>query len=168
VRVLFGIRTQDLFSGYRALTNRFLEESPLIARGFEIEAELSLQAFVNRFRVAEIPVEYRSRSGDSKSKLRTIRDGYRILVAILTFFRDYRPLTFFGSTAVLLLLLSFWAGGPVVQQYLATGQVLRLPMAILATGLMLLSALSITTGILLSAMNRRTEEMRSLLLSRQD
>jgi len=34
VRVLFGIRTLDLFSGYRALTSRLLEQSPLIARGF--------------------------------------------------------------------------------------------------------------------------------------
>ena len=112
VRLLFGIRTLDLFSGYRALTRRLLEQSPLIAQGFEIETELSIQAFVNRFRVEEVPVVYRARTGDSQSKLHTISDGYRIAIAILAFFRDYRPLTAFGLTALLLFLASISAGKP--------------------------------------------------------
>ena len=167
VRLLFGIRTLDLFSGYRALTSRFLEQSPLIAQGFEIEAELSIQAVASRFRVDEVPVSYRARTGESESKLRTFRDGYRILIAILAFFRDYRPLTFFGTTALILLVASVSFGSLVIQQYLATGQVLRVPLAILASGLFILSALSMTVGVLLSSMNRRTEEIRALLLSRR-
>ncbi len=166
VRLLFGIRTLDLFSGYRALTARLLQQSPLIAKGFEIEAELSIQAFANRFRVDEVPVSYRPRGNDSESKLNTIHDGYRILIAILAFFRDYRPLTFFGLTSLLLLTVSLAAGSVVVQQYLTTGQVLRIPLAICAAGLFILSALSMTAGVLLSSINRRAEEIRSLLVSR--
>lgn len=165
VRLLFGIRTQDLFSGYRALTSRLLEQSPLIAQGFEIEAELSIQAFANRFRVDEVPVNYGARI-DSASKLHTIRDGYRILIAILAFFRDYRPLTSFGIVALLLFVASISAGSVVIEQYLATGQVLRIPMAIGAAGLFILSALSMTAGVLLSSINRRAEEIRSLLVSK--
>ncbi|MES1211259.1 MAG: glycosyltransferase family 2 protein, partial [Acidobacteriota bacterium] len=96
VRALFGIRTQDLFSGYRVLSRRFLAVAPLISRGFEVEAELSLQAAAQGFRSAETPIRYRARPAGSQSKLQTYRDGTRIFVAILTFFRDYRPLTFFG------------------------------------------------------------------------
>lgn len=166
VRLLFGIRTLDLFSGYRALSSRMLEHSPLIAQGFEIETELSIQAFVNRFRVEEVPVRYRARTGGSKSKLHTVGDGYRIAIAILAFFRDYRPLTSFGVTALLLFLASMSAGSLVIQQYLATGQVLRIPMAIGAAGLFILSALSMTAGVLLSSINRRAEEIRSLIVSR--
>lgn len=166
VRFLFGIRTRDLFSGYRALTARLLQQSPLIAQGFEIEAELSIQAFVNRFRVDEVPIAYGTRGTDSASKLHTIRDGYRILIAILAFFRDYRPLTFFGATALGLLVASLWAGSLVIQQYLETGQVLRIPMAIVAAGLFILSALSMTAGVLLSSINRRSEELRSLVVSK--
>ena len=166
VRLLFGIRTLDLFSGYRALTSRLLQQSPLIAQGFEIEAELSIQAFANHFRVDEVPVIYRARSADSESKLHTLRDGYRILIAILAFFRDYRPLTFFGLTAVLLFLASMGTGSVVIEQYLATGQVLRIPLAICAAGLFILSALSMTAGVLLSSINRRAEEIRSLLVSK--
>ena len=165
VRLLFGIRTQDLFSGYRALTFRLLQQSPLIAQGFEVEAELSIQAYASRFRVDEVPIHYRPRSKGSGSKLRTVHDGYRILIAILAFFRDYRPLSAFGCTALFLLGASVWCGWLVIEQYLATGQVLRVPMAILAAALFILSALSMTAGVVVSSVNRRAEEIRALIVS---
>lgn len=165
VRLLFGIRTQDLFSGYRGMTFRLLQQSPLIARGFEVEAELSILAYANRFRVDEVPIRYLPRLKGSDSKLRTLHDGYRILIAILAFFRDYRPLAAFGWTALLLLGGSVGCGWLVIKQYLETGQVLRVPMAILAAALFVLSALSITAGVIVSSVNRRAEEIRSLLVS---
>lgn len=162
-RTLFGIRTQDLFSGYRVLTRRFLERSPLIAEGFEIEAELSMQALVHRFQVAEIPVPYRARREGSDSKLRTLRDGYRILLAILAFFRDYRPLTFFGLAGLVLLALSLAGGGVVIAEFVRTGLVLRIPLAILSAGLFILSALAFACGVLLSSINRRAAELATLI-----
>jgi glycosyltransferase involved in cell wall biosynthesis len=163
VRLLFGVRTGDLFSGYRVLSRRFLETTPLIARGFEVEAELSLQAVVQRYRTAEVPIRYRARPEESPSKLHTYRDGYRILMAILMFFRDYRPLNFFGLLALFLLALSLASGGVVVAEYLRTGQVLRLPLAVLSAALFILSALSLTCGVLLSSINRRSAEIAALI-----
>jgi glycosyltransferase involved in cell wall biosynthesis len=163
VRVLFGIRTSDLFSGYRVLSRRFLETTPLIARGFEVEAELSLQAVVQRYRMAEVPIRYRARPEESPSKLHTYRDGYRILMAILMFFRDYRPLNFFGLLALVLLVLSLAAGGVVIAEYLETGAVLRLPLAVLSAALFILSALCLTCGVLLSSINRRSAEIAALI-----
>jgi glycosyltransferase involved in cell wall biosynthesis len=166
VRALFGIRTRDLFSGYRLLTRRFLQVSPLIAQGFEVEAELSLQALVQHFQVAEVPVAYRSRPKDSASKLRTFHDGARILLAILAFFRDYRPLTFFGLLSLALLLCALGTGGVVVAEYIRTGQVLRIPLAILSAGIFILSAVALTCGVLLSSINRRAAEIAALLQRR--
>jgi glycosyltransferase involved in cell wall biosynthesis len=163
VRVLFGVRTTDLFSGYRVLSRRFLETTPLIARGFEVEAELSLQAVVQGYRTAEVPIRYRARPEESPSKLHTWRDGYRILMAILVFFRDYRPLSFFGLLALLLLLLSLAGGGVVIAEYLRTGLVPRLPLAVLSAALFILSALSLTCGVLLSSINRRSAEIAALM-----
>jgi glycosyltransferase involved in cell wall biosynthesis len=164
VRVLFGVRTHDLFSGYRAFTQRFLVLSPLIAQGFEIEAELSMQALAGGFVVTESPVHYRARGEGSTSKLSTVRDGYRILVALLAFFRDYRPLTCFGGLALVCFLCSGLAGGVVVSEYLHTGHVLRIPTAILSVGLALLGAISIIGGLLLSSVNRRAHELSALLV----
>lgn len=166
VRLLFGVRTEDLFSGYRAFTQRFLNLSPLIAQGFEIEAELSMQALAGGFVVTEVPVHYRARGEGSMSKLNTVRDGYRILVALLAFFRDYRPLTCFGTVALVFFALSGLTGSAVVGEYLRTGQILRIPTAILSVGLGLIGVITMIGGVLLSSVNRRSLELAALLLHR--
>jgi glycosyltransferase involved in cell wall biosynthesis len=166
VRGLLGVRTRDLFSGYRVFTRRFLEVSPLIAQGFEVETELSIQALAGGFCVTEIPVRYRARPVESPSKLNTFRDGYRILVALLAFFRDYRPLMFFSSVALVMFLGALVTGSVVVSEYLRTGQVLRMPTAVLSVGLSLLGAMSMIAGLLLSSISRRAAEL-AVLISRR-
>jgi glycosyltransferase involved in cell wall biosynthesis len=163
VRLLFGVRTQDLFSGYRVLSRRFLATAPLIARGFEVDAELSLQAAAHRFPTAEVPIRYRSRPREGASKLRTYRDGTRIFLAILGFFRDYRPFALFGSLALVFLTLSLAGGSVVVTEFVRTGLVPRLPLAVLSAALFILSALSLTCGVLLSSINRRAAELAALI-----
>lgn len=162
VRALFGVRTRDLFSGYRVLTRRFLSTAPLVARGFEVEAELSLQAAAQRFRTAEVPIRYRARR-DSSSKLQTYRDGVRILSAIFAFFRDYRPIAFFGTLAVFFLILSLAGGFVVIAEFMRSGLVPRLPLAVLSAALFIMSALSMTCGVLLSSINRRAAELAALI-----
>jgi glycosyltransferase involved in cell wall biosynthesis len=166
IRGLFGVRTRDLFSGYRAFTRRFLELSPLIAQGFEVETELSIQALAGGFLVSEIPVRYRARPVESPSKLNTVRDGYRILIALLAFFRDYRPLMLFSSIALVLFLGAAVTGSIVVSEFLRTGQILRMPTAILSVGLALLGAVSTLGGLLLSSINRRSAELAALISRR--
>jgi len=166
IRALFGVKTQDLFSGYRVFTRRFLELSPLIAQGFEVETELSIQALAGGFIVTELPVRYRARPADSPSKLNTFRDGYRILIALLAFFRDYRPLMLFSSVALVFFLGSLATGSVVITEYLRTGQILRIPTAILSVGLALLGAVSMIGGLLLSSINRRSAELAALISRR--
>jgi hypothetical protein len=148
------------------ITRRFLEASPLIAQGFETEAELSLQAQVQRFPVAEVAVQYRARPRHSASKLHTYRDGTRILFAILSFFRDYKPLTFFGTLSLALLALSLAGGGVVIAEFLRSGLVPRLPLAVLSAALFILAALSLACGVLLHSINRRAAEIAALLTTR--
>jgi glycosyltransferase involved in cell wall biosynthesis len=166
VRTLFGARTQDLLSGYRAFDQRFLSLAPLIAQGFEVETELTLQALVGGYHVVEVPIHYRARKAGSFSKLSTYRDGYRILLALLAFFRDYRPLTCFGGIGLVLFALAAIAGAVVIAEYLRTGQVLRMPTAVLSVGLGLLGAVSIIGGLLLSSVSRRSQELAALLARR--
>jgi glycosyltransferase involved in cell wall biosynthesis len=154
VRLLFGLRTRDLLSGYRVLTRRFLENAPLIAKGFEVEAELSLQAKVQELPVAEVAVSYRPRRAGSDSKLRTFRDGYQVLTAILTFFRDYRPIAFFGTLSAILIL-----GSMTGLLAVALGSAANGLLAWFSIALMLLSALSLSCGVILSSINRRAAEL---------
>ena len=114
--------------------------------------------------VTEVPIHYRARGEGSVSKLSTVRDGYRILIALLAFFRDYRPLTCFGVLALFLFLCSAVTGGIVVGQYIETGQVLRIPMAILSVGLALLGAISLMGGLFLSSVSRRSQQLAALII----
>jgi glycosyltransferase involved in cell wall biosynthesis len=166
VRVLFGIRTEDLFSGYRVLTRRYVRNSPLVAEGFEVEAELSVQAYAQGFRVVEVPVEYRARPVASRSKLRTLNDGYRILRGLMIFFRDYRPMSFFGFLAGLLVVLSLLTGWAPIDDYVRTGFVDHLPRAVLAAALFIIAVLSVAIGVLLSSINRRSAELAALIRKR--
>lgn len=163
VRVLFGIRTRDLFSGYRVLSRRFLDITPLIARGFDVEAEMAVQARMNGFKVVEVPVQYSPRLTDSQSKLRTFSDGYHILRSLMVLLRDYRPVMFFGWLALGLGLMSIWSGLQPVKDFLETGYVYHLPRAVLAAGLFVLCALSLSIGVLLSSINRRSNELAALI-----
>jgi glycosyltransferase involved in cell wall biosynthesis len=163
VRLLFGIRTRDLFSGYRVLSRRFLETVPLIARGFDVEAELSVQAMAHGFHVVEVPVDYRARPAESHSKLRTVHDGFWILRGITILFRDYRPIAFFGWLAAGFSLAGLYSGYAPIDDYIRTGLVDHLPRAVLAAGLFILAALSSAIGVLLSSINRRSTELAALI-----
>ena len=61
------------------------------------------------------------------------------------------------------LLLSLAGGAVVVTEFIRTGLVPRLPLAVLSAALFLLSALTFTCGILLSSINRRAAEIAALL-----
>ena len=159
---LFGKRTHDMLSGYRVFSRRFVKSFPALARGFEIETELTVHALELRMPIAEMPTQYRSRPVGSVSKLSTYKDGWRILVTISTLMKQERPMLFFGLSAVVLAGASFGVAVPVIETYLKTHLVPRLPSAVLAVGLMLLAFLSSTCGLILETVTRGRQEMKRL------
>jgi glycosyltransferase involved in cell wall biosynthesis len=165
VKALFGEGFTDILSGYRVMSRRFAKSFPVSSSGFEIESELSIHALDLRLPVAEVPLLYAARPENSFSKLRTYRDGLRILRTILSMFRALKPYRFYGSLAFLLLLLGVLLGAPVVIAYLETGLVPRLPTAVLAATLVQLSFISLVCGILLesiSALRRESKRIQYL------
>jgi glycosyltransferase involved in cell wall biosynthesis len=159
---LFGDRFTDIFSGYRVFSRRFVKSFPALSEGFEIETELTVHAIQLRMPVAEAPTMYSNRAEGTASKLRTYRDGLRILFAIGRFIQRVRPLLFYGVFAVALAMLSVGLGYPVVIEFFETGLVPRLPTAVLSTGIMLLAALSLAIGLILNANSRSQLEMKRL------
>jgi hypothetical protein len=69
---------------------------------------------------------------------------------------------FFTAICALLMLLSLGLGAPVVLEYLKTGLVLRLPTAVLSTGLMVLAFLSLASGLILDTVTRGRWELKRL------
>jgi glycosyltransferase involved in cell wall biosynthesis len=162
VGYFFGARLTDILSGYRVMSRRFVKSFPALASGFEIETELTVHALQLRLPIAEVFTPYRDRPPASASKLRTFPDGVRILRLIARMVREERPLEFFSSFAVLLALTSLLLAAPVVLEYFTTGLVPRLPTAVLSTGLMLLSFLSATCGMILATVTRGRIEAKRL------
>jgi len=159
---IFGNRIGDMLSGYRVFSRRFVKSFPALASGFETETELTVHALELRMPIAEIKTPYKDRPPGSHSKLNTIRDGIRILRAIVILVKEERPLAFFSAIFALLLLASAVLAVPVVDTYLQTGLVPRLPTAVLAMGLTLLGFLSLTCGLILDTVTHGRREMKRL------
>ena len=162
VTAIFGDRVSDMLSGYRVFSRRFVKSFPALATGFETETELTVHALELRMAVGEVPGPYRDRPAGSTSKLRTYRDGWRILGTIVMLVKEERPLQFFSLCALLLLAAGIGLGIPVVLEFLATSLVPRLPTAVLATGLVLLSCLSLVCGLILESVTRGRKEFKRL------
>lgn len=162
VRYIFGNRVQDMLSGYKVLSRRFVKSFPALSGGFDIETELTIHALELSMPVAHVEGSYRSRPEGSKSKLNTYRDGLRILRMIIILFKHERPLQFFSWIGLVLMLMSLALGIPVVLQFLQTGFVTRLPTAVLAMGVMLVAFLSFMTGLILDTVTRGRREAKIL------
>jgi glycosyltransferase involved in cell wall biosynthesis len=163
LRKVFRSPFNDVFSGYRILSKRYVKSFPAQSDAFEIETEMTVHALLLRMPVAEVEGDYASRVAGSHSKLSTYRDGARILFRIVTFLRQYKPLVFFSILAGVLFgaaLSMFW---PVFTAYLATGQVPRIPTLVVAIGLGIVSVVMFTIGLVLDAISTMRLEIRRLL-----
>jgi glycosyltransferase involved in cell wall biosynthesis len=159
---LFGRTFSDVFSGYRVFSRRFVKSFPALSRGFETETEISVHALELAMPVGEMVTAYGARPEGSQSKLSTWRDGWRIMRTILHLFRIERPILFYGSFSLFLAALAIVLSIPLAITYVETGLVPRFPTAILATGLMILAALSFFAGLILATVVRGRREVRRL------
>jgi glycosyltransferase involved in cell wall biosynthesis len=159
---LFGARMADMLSGYRVFSRRFVKSFPALAGGFETETEFTVHALQLGLPTGEFATGYGERPAGSQSKLRTLRDGARILRLIVLLVKDERPVPFFSVAAVLLFLLGLGLGVPVVLEFLRTGLVPRLPTAIVAASLVMLCFLSLACGLILDSVARGRREMKRL------
>ena len=159
---LFGRSFNDIFSGYRVFSRRFVKSFPVLSSGFEIETEISVHALELRMPVGEVETRYLSRPEGSESKLSTYGDGWRILSTIGTLYRIERPVLFYGGIGALLLIAAILLSIPLVITYVETGLVPRLPTAILVTGMTIVAVLCFFAGLILDTVTRGRRETRRL------
>ncbi|TXJ10210.1 MAG: glycosyltransferase [Afipia sp.] len=162
---MFGDGFTDILSGYRVLSRRFAKSFPVTSSGFEIEAELSVHALDLKIATGEMPLPYATRPEGSQSKLRTYRDGTRILLTLIKLYKETRPLRFFSAIGAMLLMICAGLGAPLIVTYLETGLVPRFPTAILAAAIAQLGFLSLAIGLVLEAIaqgRREAKRMRYL------
>jgi glycosyltransferase involved in cell wall biosynthesis len=159
---LFNVPLSDMLSGYRVFSRRFVKSFPFTAQGFAIETELTIHAVRLLMPMTEMDTAYKERPVGSVSKLNTWRDGFNILSTIFYLMREERPLLFFSAIAIVLAAASLLIGAPVVAEFVQTGQVPRLPTAVLATGLMVIAFLALTAGMILDTVTRGRWEAKRM------
>ena len=163
IKLIYKFDFSDVMTGYRAFSKVFAKTMPVESPGFEIETELSIHAVDKRWRIVEIPVDYRDRPEGSESKLNTISDGLAVLRMIGSLFKDYRPLALFTILALLFVVLGLIVGIPIIVEYSYTGLVERFPSAVLATGLVGTGLLCEASGLILDTTvksSRKDYELR--------
>jgi glycosyltransferase involved in cell wall biosynthesis len=160
---LFGAQIDDMLSGYRVFSRRFVKSFPSFSREFEIETELTVHAMQMRMAVSEVDTNYKERPPGSTSKLRTFRDGWRILLTISNLMRNERPLMFFTLIGMLSLIVAVILGIPILLEYADTGLVPRFPTAILCTGLVLITVICVATGLILDLVAHVRREAKRLV-----
>ncbi|MBU0673215.1 MAG: glycosyltransferase family 2 protein [Proteobacteria bacterium] len=160
---IFGDRIKDMLSGYRVFSRRFVKSFPALSNEFEIETELTVHALELRMPIAEIETPYKERPAGSFSKLKTGRDGVRILKMIAAVVKEERPLPFFSLLFAILASVSVILAVPIFMEYHATGLVPRFPTAILSTGMMLLGFLCLGCGLILDTVTHGRREMKRML-----
>jgi glycosyltransferase involved in cell wall biosynthesis len=159
---LLADRLDDMLSGYKVFSRRYVKSFPALSTGFEIETELAIHASEMHMPIAEVDTSYGNRPAGSQSKLNTYRDGLRIVAMILRLMKEVRPFAFFSAIAALIAASAIFIAIPLVTEYLATGLVPRFPTAILVTGMMIMAFLSLTCGVLLDSVARTRREIKRL------
>jgi len=168
VKWLFGFGFTDILSGYRVMSRRYVKSFPIVSSGFEIETEMSVHALQLRLPVAEVATHYGVRLVESPSKLKTYRDGFRILLTIFGLMASERPRLLFGVIAAFLAATSMILAIPLFVTWLQTGLVPRFPTAILCVGTMLVAVMTLGFGWLLHVITRgRVEAKRLAYLAQQ-
>lgn len=162
VRMVFGNRFRDMLTGYRVMSRQFVKSFPALSDGFEIETEMCVHSLRLRLPAIEMDTVYRPRPEGSTSKLNTVRDGLRILRVISRLIRDEKPLEFFSLLGGLILLAAVALCTPILLTYLEFGVVPRFPTLFVGVGLVIISMLSFTIGLILDTLSRGRTEARRL------
>ena len=166
INILFDTKLKDIMTGYRVFNKVFVKNMPVMSPKFEIETEMTLYALDKKYIIKEIPIIYRDRPEGSESKLNTVSDGIKVVKTIINMFKDYKPLQFFGIIAILLFLVGIIVGIPVITEFVRTRYITKVPSAILATGLVMISVIIGQCGIILHTIVKQHKENYELNLLR--
>ncbi len=162
-RLCLGGSFTDVLSGYRVMSRRLVKSFPMHADGFDIEAELTAHTVEVDANWLEVPTPYGSREEGSSSKLRTYRDGARIAISLVRLFEAMYPLRFFLLCFAVLTGVALALGIPVIETFNQTGQVPRLPTAVLAASIQIVAFLSLACGVILKSVKLGRQEARRLV-----
>jgi hypothetical protein len=154
INFIFHSNLHDIMTGYRAFSRRMIKNYPIICEGFELETDMTIFCLEHRLNICEVPIKFTDRPSGSFSKLNTLRDGFKVIITIFDLFRNYRPFMFFGLISFFLMLIALVLGAFPIIEYIKFHYIFKVPTAILAVGIMILSVVSFSIALILDHARR--------------
>lgn len=149
INKIFKSNIKDVMTGYRAFSKKFVKTVSIMSPGFQIETEMTISSLEYRYNVVSVPIQYRDRPKGSSSKLNTFSDGFKVLLTLFDMAKDYKPLFFFSVFSLITFIIGLFIGVPVLVEFNKTHLISKLPSAVLASSLMVISMLFIVLGLLM-------------------
>ena len=163
----YGVWLEDILSGYRAFTNDALKNIELNRTGFEVETEITVECVKKDLRIVEVPITYLARASGAATKLRPIKDGFRIATTIYLLTRMHNPLFYFNVIGGFLFIIGVMVGIFVVNEWLKG--IDHIPLTILATLLIVIGIQMFIFAILSDLIvSLHKESMRSIRKIQKD
>jgi glycosyltransferase (TIGR04182 family) len=165
----YGVWLEDILSGYRAFSHDAIKQIVLNRTGFEVETEITVECVKKNLKTIEVPITYLSRVSCAATKLKPMRDGFRIASTIFLLARMHNPLFYFGIMGGFLTLSGVSIGIYVVNEWLKG--INHIPMTILSTLLIVTGIqvfiLMILSDLIVSMHRENMHMMRKILREKE-
>lgn len=149
INSFFGTELNDILSGYRIFSKRFVKNYTGLIQGFELETDLSIFTLHYDLKIAEYPIDYQDRPEGSESKLNTFKDGFKVLKLFFNLIRLYKPLQFFGTLSAFFFTIGAILLWSPIKEYIDFQYIYKTPTLIVSMMFIMIGLLSFTTGIIL-------------------
>lgn len=154
INKFYKTQLKDILTGYRLFSRRFVKNYSSLISGFELETDLTVYCLNYGFKIREVEIDYRDRPEGSVSKLNTYKDGYRVIKLFFNLYRLYKPLSFFGILSSIFLAIGLLLGVFPIIEFIKYEYVYRVPTAIAAVALTIISVLLFTCGLILDNISK--------------
>ena len=164
-RLASGIPISDAQTGFRAFSREAALRLNVLA-DYTYVQETIIQAAKMGLKIEEVPIEFRKRRGNGKSRLISNIFSYakRAGLTILRTYRDYHPLKTFLYIGLFLLLIGIVIGLRVLYHYIQTGMIgFYLPSAILSVALIIIGFQTIVLGLLADMLKTQRQILDDIL-----
>ncbi len=165
----YGVWLEDILSGYRAFNYDAIKHIELNRTGFEVETEITVECVKKDLKIVEVPVTYLERVSGAATKLKPIRDGFRIASTIYLLARTHNPLFYFNIIGGLLSISGVAIGVYVVNEWLKN--ITHVPLTILATLLIMIGIqmfiFAVLSDLIVSMHRENMHIMRKILKEKE-
>jgi glycosyltransferase involved in cell wall biosynthesis len=150
-------KVTDSQSGFRAFSKKAINSISFDEEGIGIESYMQRVADDLKLRIIEIPITCRY-DVEHASKMGSVRHGFSVVNTLLKIVEERRPLFFFGSVGLGLVIAGVAMGLWVVEVFSRTRE-FAIGTSLIGIMIIIVGTLSVFTGIMLHAISKILQKM---------